>query len=106
MLAECSPGGGDVGSVLLAAHERGDPSMAEVQDNMTALLLAGHDSTAVTLTYVWYELSRHPTLRESLADEAETVVGNWFSGLLISTRSGGHGTSSGKHSGCTHPRGQ
>jgi cytochrome P450 len=80
VLAECSPGGGDVGSVLLAAHERGDLSMAEVQDNLTALLLAGHDSTAVTLTYVWYELSRHPTLRESLADEAETVVGNGFLG--------------------------
>ena len=75
VLAECSPGGGDVGSVLLAAHERGDLSMAEVQDNLTALLLTGHDSTAVTLTYAWYELSRHPTLRESLADEAETVVG-------------------------------
>lgn len=40
-----------MGSVLLAAHERGDRSMAEVQDILTALMLAGHDSAAVTLTY-------------------------------------------------------
>ena len=75
VLADRSSGDGDVGSVLLAAHERGDLSMAEVRDNLTALLLAGHDTTAVTLTYAWYELSRHPEVRESLAAEAEAVIG-------------------------------
>jgi cytochrome P450 len=70
----------DVCSVLLAARERGDLSTAEVQDNLTALLLAGHDSSAVTLTYAWYELSRHPEVRESLADEVEAVVGDGLPG--------------------------
>lgn len=74
VLADRSPGDGDVCSVLLAAHERGDLSMAEVQDNLTALLLAGHDTTAVSLTYAWYELSRNPDVRESLVEEAETVL--------------------------------
>lgn len=75
VLADDSPGDADVGSVLLSAHERGDLSMEEVQDNLTALLLAGHDSTAVTLTYAWYELSRHPAVRESIDEESGQVFG-------------------------------
>lgn len=77
VIADRSPGADDdVGSVLLEAHERGDLTMAEVRDNMTALLLAGHDTSAVALTYAWYELSRHPKIRESLAEEAENVIGD------------------------------
>lgn len=74
VIAEETPGDETIGSVLLAAHERGDLSMSEVEDNLTALLLAGHDSSAVTLTYAWLELSRHPAVRESMVDEiaAET----------------------------------
>lgn len=70
-----APGGNEVGGVLLAAHERGELSMSAVRDNLTALLLAGHDSTALTLTYAWYELSRHPSIAASVAEEAAAVVG-------------------------------
>jgi len=73
-LADADPGENTVAGVLLAAHERGDLSMTEVADNLTALLLAGHDSSAVTLTYVWYELSRHPDVRTRLAAEAADVL--------------------------------
>jgi len=79
-LADADPGEDTVAGVLLAAQERGDVSMAEVADNLTGLLLAGHDSSAVTLTYAWYELSRHPEIREGLVDEGEHVVGD-FGGL-------------------------
>lgn len=67
--------GNDVRSVLVAAHDRGDLTMPEVRDNLVGLLLAGHDSSAVTLTYAWYELSRHPEIRESLVDEVDENVG-------------------------------
>jgi cytochrome P450 len=70
------PGEDDVRSVLLAARERDDLSTTEVRDNLTALLLAGHDSAAVTLTYAWYELDRHPEIRESVAEEVEAVIGS------------------------------
>jgi len=72
-LAEADPGEDTVAGVLLAAYERGEVTMGEVHDNLTALLLAGHDSSAVTLTYAWYELSRHPDARERLAAEAASV---------------------------------
>lgn len=75
VIAESSPGDKDVCGDLLAAHERGDLSMAEVRDNMTALLLAGHDSSAVTFTYAWYELTRNPAVRERLATEVAAVTG-------------------------------
>lgn len=79
---ETHPGGGDdVCSVLLAAHERGDVSWGEVRDNLTGLMLAGHDSTAVTLTYAWYELSRHPEILASVAAEVESVTGDGLPGV-------------------------
>lgn len=74
VLDEHSPGDGDVCSVLLAAHDRGDLSMPEVQDNLVGLLLAGHDTSAVALTYAWYELSRHPDIKHSLVEEADAIA--------------------------------
>lgn len=68
-------GGNDVRSVLLGAHDRSELTMSEVRDNLVGLLLAGHDSSAMTLTYAWYELSRHPEIRESLVDEIDENIG-------------------------------
>ncbi|WP_137285979.1 cytochrome P450 [Halorussus salinisoli] len=68
--------GDDVRSVLLAARDRGDLTLSEVEDNLVGLLLAGHDSSAVTLTYAWLELGRHPEVRESMVREVEEVVGD------------------------------
>lgn len=76
MLRDHPGKGTDVCSVLLAGHERGDMSREEVRDNTAGLMLAGHDSTAVTLTHAWYELSRHPEIRDSLVEEVETVTGD------------------------------
>lgn len=76
VLDDRSRGGDDVRSVLLAAQDRGDLSMREVKDNLVAVLLGGHDSSAVTLTYVWHALSRNPTIVESLLEEVdETCAG-------------------------------
>ena len=66
--------GADVRSVLVEAHERGAISRAELEDNLVAVMLAGHDSSAVTLTYAWYELARRPDLREALDDELAAVL--------------------------------
>jgi cytochrome P450 len=57
-------------------YQIGNLDSHEIQDNLTALLLAGHDSAAVTLTYAWYEMSRHPDVRSELTDEVDAVVGD------------------------------
>jgi cytochrome P450 len=38
------------------------------------MLLAGHDTTALALTYTFYLLSNHPEARERVANEAETAT--------------------------------
>ena len=66
----------DVAAVLLAAHRRGDLSADEVRDNLVAMILGGHDSTAVTFTYAWYLLSGYPAVYDALVDEHDAVVGD------------------------------
>ena len=62
----------DVLSILLAARdeETGRPMpRQQVRDEVLTLLLAGHETTAVALTWAWFELSRHRQAREWLAEE-------------------------------------
>ena len=61
MIAERRAGGGDRGdllSMLLAArdHEDGTGGLSDVQirDEALTLLLAGHETTANALTWMWY----------------------------------------------------
>ena len=63
---------GDVVSLLLAVRdeETGEPMPArQVRDEVLTLLLAGHETTAVALSWVWFELSRTPSARRALDAE-------------------------------------
>jgi len=68
--------GDDAGSILLAAHERGDLSLDEVRRNLMSLLLVGHTSPAVTFTYAWHLLTQHPEAYDALVAEYDEVVGD------------------------------
>jgi len=46
-----------------------------LRDQIVAVLLAGRDTTAVTLSWLFYELSRHPKVVQKLRQEISTVVG-------------------------------
>ncbi len=61
----------DVLSVLVAARdEHGEPlSDGEVRDLLLGLLMAGHETTANSLTWAFERLSRTPHARERLAQE-------------------------------------
>jgi cytochrome P450 len=39
------------------------------------MLLAGHDTTALTLTYAWYLLSQHPEAERRVHEEVDNVLG-------------------------------
>jgi cytochrome P450 len=68
---------GDVVSMLLAArdHEAGLPGTGagmtaeQLRDEVLTLLLAGHETTAVALSWAWWELGRHPEVRAELDRE-------------------------------------
>jgi cytochrome P450 len=68
---------GDMISMLLAARddETGEAMPAhQVRDEVLTLLLAGHETTAVLLSWAWFELARRPDARAALDAELATPV--------------------------------
>jgi cytochrome P450 len=63
-------------SVLLRAQDRGEQSGEQLRDEIMTMLLAGHDTTALTLTYTWFLLSEHPEIEERVQTEVDEVVGD------------------------------
>ena len=58
-------------SVLLRAQNCGEQSAQQLRDEMMTMLLAGHDTTALTLTYTLFLLSEHPEVRERVEAEVD-----------------------------------
>jgi cytochrome P450 len=68
----------DLLSLLLAARdeETGEGmSDQQVRDEVMTLLLAGHETTALALTWTWYLLSQSPEVEQRLHAELDTVLG-------------------------------
>jgi cytochrome P450 len=62
-------------SLLLRAQDRGEETDRELRDEMMTMLLAGHDTTALTLTYTLYLLSQHPDAEAGVHAELADVTG-------------------------------
>ncbi len=67
----------DVVSMLLAATDETGAGMSDrqVRDEVLTLMLAGHDTTGLALTYVWYVLATHPEVESQLVEELEAELG-------------------------------
>jgi cytochrome P450 len=67
------------GSLLaaLVAVPAGAESLsdADVRDELKAILVAGHTTTASALAWTWYMLSQHSDVRERVEDECRGVFG-------------------------------
>jgi len=68
-------------SVLLRAQDRGEQSAEQLRDEMMTMLLAGHDTTALTLTYSLYLLAEHPEVAARVRAEVDEVVGDGTPGM-------------------------
>jgi cytochrome P450 len=62
-------------SILLRAKDDGEQTEAQIRDEMMTMLLAGHDTTALTLTYTWYLLSQHADAEARLHAELDEAFG-------------------------------
>ena len=73
-----APGGGDdLLSLLVDARDNGEQlDDAEIRDQVLIFLLAGHDTTALALTFALHLLGRHPTSARWLRDEVDDVLGD------------------------------
>ncbi len=47
----------------------------EVRDEVLTIFMAGHETTAVTMTWVWYALSQQPQAEARLHEELDRVLG-------------------------------
>ena len=68
---------GDLLSMLMLARDDDGQSMSEGQlrDEVITLLLAGHETTALALSWTWYLLAHHPDVDAGLAAELHDVLG-------------------------------
>lgn len=68
--------GDDVLSMLLAVRDEDDRAISDrqIRDQVMTLLVAGHESTALTLTWTFYLISRYPLIERRLHRELEEVL--------------------------------
>ena len=80
MIAEKRASGrdsGDLLSMLLAAQDEDGSRMTDQQlrDEAITLFLAGHETTANTLSWTWWLLAQNPAVEAKLHNELRTVLG-------------------------------
>ena len=69
---------GDLLSMLLNAQDEDDGGRMtdrQVRNEAITLFLAGHETTAVALTWTWYLLSQHSEIEQKLHEELDDVLG-------------------------------
>ncbi len=73
------PGAGDnLLSMLMAARDEETGSQMtdqQLRDEVMTFFLAGHETTAVALTWTWYLLSKHVDVRRRVEEEVDRVLG-------------------------------
>ncbi len=69
---------GDLLSMLLSAQDEDGSRMTDRQlrDEAITLFLAGHETTASTLSWTWWLLARHPAVEAKLHAELDAVLGD------------------------------
>ena len=69
---------GDLLTMLLNAHDaETNETMTDRQlrDEVVTFLVAGHETTAVALSWAWYLIAQHPDAERRLHDEVTSVLG-------------------------------
>jgi len=75
--AQTGGGSKDLLTLLLTARDDDGNSMSDQQlrDEVITLLLAGHETTALNLSWSWYLLAQHPEVERKLHAELDAVLG-------------------------------
>ena len=77
-------GGDDLLSMLMEARdeETGETmSDRQIRDEVTTIYLAGHETTAVTLSWTWYLLSKSPEVARRVHEEVSRILGERTPGI-------------------------
>lgn len=70
------PDTSDLLSVLLQTEDEDGSRMShrQLRDEVMTFLLAGHETTALSLSWIWYLLSQHPEVEEKLHRELGQIL--------------------------------
>jgi cytochrome P450 len=74
---QANPGADDdlLGLLLSVRDERGNKlPLRRVRDEATTFMLAGHETTANALSWMWYMLAREPEARDRMLAEVDSVL--------------------------------
>ncbi len=69
---------GDLLSMLLQAYDEDDGTQMtdqQLRDEVMTLFLAGHETTALTLSWAWYLLAENPSAESKFHQELDDVLG-------------------------------
>ena len=69
---------GDLLSMLLHARDEASGEKMDdrqLRDEVMTIVLAGHETTAIALSWTWYLLSQHPEVEGKLHEELDAVLG-------------------------------
>jgi cytochrome P450 len=68
--------GQDILSLLLQAHDEDGNTLTDLQirDEVMTLMFAGHDTTTSTISFMFYELARHPDILARLLAEQDAQM--------------------------------
>jgi cytochrome P450 len=68
---------GDLLSMLMSARDEDGSRMSDKQlrDEVLTFLIAGHETTALALTWTWHLLAQHPEIEKNLHEELDRVLG-------------------------------
>ncbi|NES87633.1 MAG: cytochrome P450, partial [Moorea sp. SIO2B7] len=71
--------GKDILSLMMSARDENGKQMTdiELQDGMISLLLAGHETTAISLAWAFYWIHKLPNIREKLQQEIDSLGDNF-----------------------------
>ncbi|MBD2778392.1 cytochrome P450 [Iningainema tapete] len=70
--------GGDLLSMLMQVKDEDDGSQMtdqQLRDEVATMILAGHETTANTLSWTWMLLAQHPEVQAKLVEELQAVLG-------------------------------
>jgi cytochrome P450 len=67
-----------IGGLASAYRDEPDTGLARtrIRDELLTILLAGHETTASTLSWLWHLLGAHPEIADRVAAEAADVLGD------------------------------
>jgi cytochrome P450 len=81
--ARSDPNTQDLLSILISARDEDGSAMSanEVRDQVLTFLVAGHETTALALSWTWYLLSQNSDVENKLHQELDNVLGGKLPGL-------------------------